>query len=307
MTPTEGALAPWNRFWFQRPALYALAAFRILFGSYLVWYIARDIAHVDVLYSEGGVYVPYLIPDIAPGVAGARALYAAWLGAALLFTLGAWTRAVTPLLLVLHAYHYGLNIAVTHSVYDRLALLFLAYLCLARPARAWSLDARLARRRGATPPDPDVGSSFASRLIQLQLALFYTGVGLRKLVSPAWHTGDVLVFNFQGDWASPLGFWIVGLDLPGWLFGLGAWLVIALETTLGLGLFSKRLRPYYALAGAAFHLGVFLVLGFAEFFLCIGAYVLFFEDAQLQRAAQRLGVAVRLGLPPPGTAAHRDT
>ncbi|MGI9591616.1 MAG: HTTM domain-containing protein [Myxococcota bacterium] len=281
----RSAFAPWNRFWFERPARYGLAAFRILFGSLLVWYIARNAGLVELLYSAEGVYVPYLLPDLAPGVPVAHALFAAWLALAGLFTLGLWTRIVTPLLLGLHLYHYALSHAVTHSAYDRLILLFLLYLCLARTDRVWSLGARLARDRGAPSPSECIRSSFASRLIQIQLAVFYLGVGLQKLANPAWHTGDVLRFNFQGDWAGALGFWIVGLEPPPWAFTLGAWGVIVLEISIGFGLFSRRLRPLFVVAGAGFHTSVLLVLGFPEFFVCICAYVLFFEDATLRRIA----------------------
>ena len=37
-------LSPWSHFWFEHPARYRLAAFRILFGSYLFWFAARDAA-----------------------------------------------------------------------------------------------------------------------------------------------------------------------------------------------------------------------------------------------------------------------
>ena len=288
MSGRGAPFAAWNRFWFERPALYTLAGFRILFGAFLVWYVARDLGRVELLYSEGGVYVPYLLPDLAPGAAGARALHAAWLGLALLFCAGLWTRLVTPLLLLATLYHYGLNIAVAHSVYDRLVLLFLFYLCFARPDRVWSLGAWLARDRAPSAPVDSTASNFASRLIQVQLAVFYLGVGLRKLVSPAWHSGEVLIFNFQGDWASPLGFWIVNLGLPGWVFALGAWSVTLFEISMGFGLFSKRLRPGFALAGLLFHSSIFLVLGFPEFYVCVCAYVLFFEEAQLRRFVSAL-------------------
>ena len=89
----HSAFAPWNRFWFERPSRYGLAAFRILFGSLLVWYVARNAGHVELLYSAEGVTVPYLLPDLAPGVPAALALFAAWLTLAGLFTLGLWTRS----------------------------------------------------------------------------------------------------------------------------------------------------------------------------------------------------------------------
>ena len=61
--------------------------------------------------------------------------------------------------------------------------------------------------------------------------------------------------------------------------------MILLEISIGFGLFSRRLRPLFVVAGAGFHSSVLLVLGFPEFFVCICAYVLFFEDATLRRIA----------------------
>ena len=89
-------------------------------------------------------------------------------------------------------------------------------------------------------------------------------------------------------WATPLSFWVVGLDLPSWLFDLAAWGVIALELSLGFALFSKRARLFAAIAGTGFHISIFLLLDFPEFFVCVCAYVLFFDDATIRSVPQRV-------------------
>ena len=296
----------WSRFWFERPAVYSLAAFRILFGVYLFGYVSRDAFRVELLYSQTGVYSPYLMPDIAPGAGVATLIYASWLALTLLFMLGVRTRIVTPLLFAAHLYHYGLNIAVVHTSFDRLNLLFLLYLCFGSSDRVWSVSAWLAKRAGHTIHPAEVsasteahgraleGSNFASRLIQMQLAVFYFGVGLWKLLNPLWHSGDILFYNFIGMWAMPAGFWVIGLGLPSWLLDLSAWSVTALELSLGFALFVKRLRPFAVLAGATFQISIYLTLDFPEFFVCIFAYVLYFDDETIRGAVDRVRRFFRL-------------
>ena len=120
----------WNRFWFQPEHPEPLAAFRILYGIYLLCYLGSFATKVIVVFSSQGVVQPWLLPDWAiPSAALAVSIYSLLLVLILLFILGCTTLLVTPLLLLLYLYFFLLNLAIRDTAFDRLNLIFLAVSC----------------------------------------------------------------------------------------------------------------------------------------------------------------------------------
>src|SRR5438445_8696796 len=159
--------AKWNTFWFTEVPAHPLAAFRILFGIYLLGYFLSFAPKVNLMFSNRGVYVPYLIPDLALTPIAASTLYIVTLIVIGSFVLGAWTRIVTPLLFALYLYFYFLNLAVKNAAYDRLNLIFLCILCFTNLDCVWSI-----RRQPAKDTDrQSLRPTWASRMICSQAPL----------------------------------------------------------------------------------------------------------------------------------------
>jgi hypothetical protein len=55
----------WQTFWCDPVLGFSLAAFRILFDRYLLGYFLSFAPNVNLLFSNPGVYSPYLIADFA--------------------------------------------------------------------------------------------------------------------------------------------------------------------------------------------------------------------------------------------------
>jgi len=151
----------WNNLWFAEVSAYPLAAYRILFGLYMVAYLAFSIPHITLFFSNQGVYSPFLIPDIAPAPLLAYILFGLMFLAALAFTLGYKTKYSAPLLLTLYFYHFFLNIAVKACSYDRLILMSLILMSFGEIDAAWSVKSLkgLLGRKRITPVEEDATSN----------------------------------------------------------------------------------------------------------------------------------------------------
>jgi hypothetical protein len=277
----------WNDFWFQEVPPHSLAAFRVLFGVYFLLYFLRFAPHVELLFSNRGVYAPFLVPDLGLPVIWAWALYAMTIAVILAFTAGWKTRFTTPLLLLLYLYYFFLNFAANNSAFDRLNIIMLAILCFAQLDAVWALK--------TDPPKANDSVRFVCvwpiRLITLQIALLYFGSGLWKLINPYWHTGEMMKWTLIGPWASDLSFRFGRLSLPDRFYDLLVWSIIGFELTMPFALFSKRLRRFAFAIGFFFHLSIALLLNIPEFMNCVCAYVLFVEPEAIERNMQRLRTA----------------
>jgi vitamin K-dependent gamma-carboxylase len=279
----SGWLAGWRRRWNRW--LYApscglrIAIVRMLLAAYLLVYFGQHAGHVELLFSNQGVYTPYGVPDYAPGPAAAWAIYLALLLCCALLLLGWRTRVIAPLLLLLFGYHYFLQLAVKESSFDRLIAIDLLVLCFADSGRALGLDAR---RPGPAP------IAWPERMLQLQTVLLYFGPGLWKLLTPAWHDGLLLYSNLQGMWATPLAFRIVRGGFSTTTWAAFSWSIIAFELLLGPLLVLRKTRPYALLLGALFHLLNCVVLVVPEFLICLVAYPVFIAPEALARWTARL-------------------
>src|SRR6267154_3248942 len=173
MNPGARLKAAWSNFWFREVPPYSLAAYRILFGLYLLIYFLRFAPNVEIMFSNRGVYTPFLLPDLGLPVFWAWAVYLGTLLVIGAFTLGFKTRIVTPLMLTLFLYYYFLNLAVNNTAFDRLNIIFLVILCFAELDGAWSIQVR---RLDAGRKKKSV-SIWPIRMITIQIILLYFGAG----------------------------------------------------------------------------------------------------------------------------------
>lgn len=268
----------YDAFWMSEGSGLQLGCFRIGFALYMLAYLGVLAPHVTVLFSNEGVYTPYLVPDLAPPPALAWLLFSALLGLCCSLLVGYRSELSAALLLVLYLHHYFLQLAVKQSSFERLIILYLAILALAGSGQRLGLDALRA-------PGPRV--VWAPRLIAAQSVFLYSGSGLWKLFSPAWRSGAVLESAFQGMWATPLAFRIVQADLPPSAWTALTWSVVALELSLGPLLLWRRTRMLAIVLATLFHIGNWVLLFIPEFLLCVVALVVFIDDAKLERVLTR--------------------
>jgi hypothetical protein len=254
------------------------------------------------LFSQEGVYTPFLIPDIAPPAWLAWWLYILAMMLIAAFTAGYKTKLITPVLFLLFLYHFFLNIAVKACSYDRLLLVSLALMCFADSNRVWSLACG---NNKADSGEPKV-SAWVTRLLALHLAIFYLMTGLFKLLSPGWHSGEVLRGVMSSVYASGAGFVVLGWKPPAELFDLMAASLIVFELTCPFFFFIRRLelsitinqsllsitfehvQRWFFLCGLSFHLGVWMFMQLPQFMICPIGYVLFVEGNELHDLVHQL-------------------
>lgn len=283
----------YDAFWMTETSGLHLGCFRIAFALYLLGYLSVLAPDVVVLFSDHGVYAPYLVPDLAPSPAVAWLLFGAMPVLAVSILAGYRTELSALLLLALYLHHYFLQLAVKQSSFERLIILYLAVLSLAGSGQRLGID-------GVRAPGPRL--AWAQRLIAAQSVFLYTGSGLWKLLNPAWHGGALLQSTFQGMWATPLAFEVAALGLPAGAWAAGSWSIIALELSLGPLLIWRRTRTLAVVLATAFHAGNWLLLFIPEFLVCVTALVVFLDERTLERTVSVLRRLASLRRPRPGGA-----
>jgi hypothetical protein len=201
------------------------------------------------LHRPDTLRVPYVAWPPVLSAAATTALLVAWGAAAVALLLGWHTRlAAASLALVLavvlvqdaQAYSNHLYLLATVS----------ALLAVADAGAAWSLDARRRGARAAVPAWPVT-------LLKTQLSAVYAFAALAKL-NPEYLAGATLwaflpaLRAAVGPGAPPAG---VRAALAG-----AAWLSVALEALVAVGLWVPALRRAAVAAGVALHAGMILLL-----------------------------------------------
>jgi hypothetical protein len=215
---------------------------------------------------------------------------ALWLSC-LALMLGLRASITIPCLLALFFYHYFLSLAVKHSSFERLIVIYLLALWPARCDAVWSLTAR----KRATSEEPPRTSIFAARLVRFQTLMLYFGAGLWKLGNPAWRSGQLLYSTMMGVWATPLAFFLVrhAPSLQSWQ--LASYAVFGGELLLSVLLLVRRTRPLGIALGTLFHFGNVVILSIPEFLVCLAPYVFFVEDSTWEALARKLRTRSRAG------------
>ena len=193
-----------------------------------------------------------------------------WTTSALLVlaAVGLFTRTALTLLVPLLLVQEGMLASVGKPTHAGLpAMWAVMFFALAPCSRRFAIDAWLR-------PSAMEKSRFARWPIDLfyvVLASFYFSAGLSKLLwsGLSWADGSTLQYHLLAKGTSP------GLRLAEfpWLCTLGSTTVLLWELSFPLGMI-RRLRPFFLLAGAAFHLSTGLFLD-VWFWPVVALYLLF--------------------------------
>jgi hypothetical protein len=135
------------------------------------------------------------------------------------------------------------------------------------------------------------GPLWAQRLLQLQVSIIYFASGGSKLADADWRSGRVISagIGYFSNLAIARG---VPAEVIAFLMGTRvaaalAQMTIATELGLGVGLWSRRLRPLALWLGLVFHLTIQLVSSVAIFsWLMILLYALFARPTLHERVVQ---------------------
>ena len=288
----------WDSFFFAPQSPLPIALFRILYGlcvsmtlillysDWLNWFgvhawVSEDTMKIIEPGPRLNLFI--LLPQNDTWVMG---FFWFSLGFAILLTIGLWTRisSIAVFLCVVSIQQRALLITHGGDKFLRVAAFFLMF---APAGGALSLDRviRVRNRRKGHAVEPK--APWAQRMIQFQLALLYFTSFWWKLKGHAWLDGTALYYAMHLHE-------VRRFPLPSWLqnaaiLKLGAWLTLALEFSLGILIWFKRLRYYLLAAGLLFHLCLEYALNVPMFqWDILAAYVLFIEPSDLKRVGDAI-------------------
>lgn len=258
---TGRAYERWCQFWFEPQETATLAIMRVLFGLVvLVWALTllpdlrafftpegvlpsqqySGLAGVWGLFSLSSSYTVLLIAVIAIAIA------------AVCMTLGILTRvaAIVIWLGVMAFTRRNPYVANSGDLYMRV----IAFYLLLTPAGASLSLRRWLRERDRFWEFPR-RSLWGLRLLQLQVSIVYVTAVWDKVSSgPLWNNGTALSYIWRikdvGRFPTP-ALATNGLDI-----NLATYGTLAIELSLGVLIWNRRLRPWVVLLGILLHLGI---------------------------------------------------
>ena len=267
----------WDRFWFVPSQPHTLALIRILAGAMLlythaVWtlrlthflgpdaWIPADLS--QDMHAHRGDYV-WTFWWYVKSPALMWTIHSAALVVFTLFTLGLWTRVVSVL-----AWFLTLNYChrLTGALFglDQVNTMLATYLMFAPCGAVYSIDRWLAKRKGrAGEVVPSVGTTVATRLIQLHLCVIYLFGGIGKLRGGAWWDGGAVWMSIANYEYQSLDMTWLGRYKP--LVALMTHITVLWETFYCFLVWNRLTRPVAIWLAVIVHGGIAMALGMITF------------------------------------------
>jgi hypothetical protein len=254
----------------------SLALVRALVGVITLFHLrpfVRAALHGDTYRDH--FYKPYLpvYPQLPEGAYIALLLLGC--AAAVLMSLGLWTRVSTKVTFGVVAYNLLLSTTHMHNNREYLTIV-LGVLALAPCGRALSVDALFARKRGR--PIEETSAAWPLWLLRIECAAVYAASGTSKLLDPDWFSGTVTWGRLMAVEANVRSSWLphaaADLLLDRSFHTFAAKIIIATELFIASGLWWRRTRPFALFAAVMFHIGVEFTAN-VEVFSYLGIAVLF--------------------------------
>jgi hypothetical protein len=244
------------------------SVFRTVFGTYLFCHFVHLVPWGAELFSNRGVLpdgraspVLLLFPNVLALVdtpAAVTGLLVAGAGLSVLFAVGLYDRVAALALWYLWACLFGRNPLISNPSIPFVGWMLLAHVFLP-PAPYGSLAARYRPNADGWRMPP--GIFLAAWII---LALGYTYSGYTKLISPSWRDGTALERVLNNPLARPGVVRDAMLSLPPVFLHAATWFALGLELGFApLALF-RRLRPWLWGLMLCMHLGLILLIDFAD-------------------------------------------
>jgi predicted DCC family thiol-disulfide oxidoreductase YuxK len=212
------------------------------------------------------------------------ALIAIAAGLSVLFAIGLYDRVAAVAIWYIWACLFGRNPLIANPSLPFVGWMLLAHACLPPgPYGSWAARGR---------PDPGCGWRMPQPIFVVAwivMAVGYSYSGFTKLVSPSWLEGTALARVLDNPLARPGLVRDALLILPEWLMRLATWGALALELGFAPLALWRRLRPWLWGAMLAMHLGLVVVIDFADLSLGMVMLHLFTFDPAWVRP-RRAGV-----------------
>ncbi len=280
------AWASWQRFWFEPESTAPLVLLRVAFGVLVIaWALALAPDLLTFLGPHGLVAktphtdAPALWTLLRPFNSNAAVIvcFAALLVAAVSLIAGIQTRLAALVIFVVLTSFERRNVYVTNSG-DELIRIIALILVLA-PAGAGRGVLGFARR-----------SPWALRLLQVQVSILYLSAVWAKVRGVSWNDGTATSFALRlHDMARfQLPHSLTQSELLANFMTYGT---LAVELSIGVLVWNRRLRPYVLLAGVGLHLSIELMMriGFFSWAVLV-AYLAFVPPEQAEHVLQQVRV-----------------
>jgi uncharacterized membrane protein YphA (DoxX/SURF4 family) len=278
----SGAVAAWERFWFEPEPTSALALVRIAFGLLCLLWALSVLPDLATLFSSDGVLQEqpanqgdgvWGLLQITSSPAAVLALCIAMIVASIALVLGLWTR-LAALVVFLALMSFTRRNAFALNSGDGLVRIIALYLVLSPAGASLSLD-RLRRARDRFWEFP-ARAPWALRLIQVQLSVVYLSTVWQKARGTTWNDGTAVSYSLRLEDLERLPVPDV-LAESITLSNFATFGTLALELAIGILVWNRRARPWLLLLGVGMHLSIDYALhvGFFSYaiFVCYLAFL----------------------------------
>ena len=279
------AARAWRTFWFRPTRAYPLGLVRIAFGLLIVVWTASLLPDLHDLFGTGGIAPeplrePYrwTVFQIWPSDEALLVGWAVLLIAAIAMTVGWHSRLAAIVVLVLVLSFQFRNPSAFNSG-DVVIRVEAFYLALAPSGAALSLDQR---RRTGSFWSAQTRAPWVIRLLQLQLSIIYLASVRSKLSGHAWSDGTAVSYALRLDDMLLLPTPDVFSTNP-LIVNVATWGTVALELSLGILVWNKRLRPWVLAAGVMMHTIIALTINVGFFSPAMMVLYLAFAPSTLVR------------------------
>ncbi|BBY07031.1 HTTM domain-containing protein [Mycobacterium noviomagense] len=284
--PWVAAAEVWRRFWFRPQPAYTLGLVRIAFGALALGWTLSLLPDLYELFGPNGIQPQQPGGSFQWGVFAIwnsdRALLVGWavlLVASLALTIGWRSRlaALGVFVLILSFQHRNPWVWNSGDLLVRLEALFLA---LSPCGAALSLDQR---RSTGMFWSAQQRPQWPLRLMQLQVSLIYLASVSSKLNGSAWPEGTAVSYalRLQDMLLIPASHWLANNAL---LMNAATWGTLAVELSVAIFVWNRRLRPWALAAGVIMHISIMMAIAVGFFSLAMFVlYLAFVPPETVQR------------------------
>jgi ABC-type multidrug transport system fused ATPase/permease subunit len=284
--PLAAAVQTWRMFWFRPQPAYPLGLVRMAFGAVAIGWTVSLLPDLYQLFGPNG------IEPQQPGGAFSWGVFATWnsdrallIGWAVLLVssvalaIGWHSRlaALAVFALIVSFEHRDPWVWNSGDVAVRIEALFLA---LSPCGAALSLDQG---RSTGTFWSAQQRPQWPVRLMQLQLSLIYVASALTKMNGSAWPQGTAVSYalRLQDLMLLPTPHWLTNSAL---LMNAVTWGTLAVELSVAILVWNRRLRPWVLAAGVVMHTMIMITIAVGFFTLAMFVlYLAFIPPETVQR------------------------
>ena len=280
------AVETWRMFWFRLQPAYTLGLVRMAFGAVAIGWTVSLLPDLYQLFGPHGIEPQQPADAFQRGVfaiwTSDRALLIGWtvlLVSSVALTIG-WHSQLAALgvfVLILSFEHRDPWVWNSGDVVVRIEALILA---VSPCGAALSLDQA---RRDGNFWSAQQRPQWPLRLMQLQLSLIYLASALSKINGGTWPQGTAVSYALRLQD-------LVLLSAPHWLtnsallMNAATWGTLAIELSLAILVWNRRLRPWVLAAGVVMHTMIMITIAVGFFTLAMFVlYLAFIPPETVQR------------------------